>query len=141
MHAVADNAQGKDGENPFTVANGNLNPERIAMLVKEGADLEAQDNDGWTPMRRAAAYNQNPEVITMLLKAGAALEARDNNGMTALMYAAWENPNPEVIATLLNAGADVKAKSNSGKTPLDYAQDNENLKSTDAYRQLEKASQ
>jgi ankyrin repeat protein len=78
----------------------------------------------------------------MLLKAGADVKAQDkNNGLTALMYAAETNQNPEVITTLLKSGADAKAKDNAGKTALDYAQDNENLKGTDAYRQLQEASQ
>jgi ankyrin repeat protein len=46
-----------------------------------------------------------------------------------------------VITTLLRAGADAKAKDNYGKTAFDYAQNNEKLKGTDAYRQLQEASQ
>ena len=89
----------------------------------------------------AAGYNVDPEVITTLLKAGTDIKARDKDGMTAQMWAASKNENPEVIITLLKAGADGKAKDNEVKTAFDYAQDNEKLKGTDAYRQLQKASQ
>jgi len=41
----------------------------------------------------------------------------------------------------LKAGADAKAKDKLGKTAFDYAQANEKLKGTDAYRQLQEASQ
>jgi ankyrin repeat protein len=51
----------------------------------------------------------------------------------------WEHP--EVITVLLKAGGDAKAKNSDGKTAFDYAQKNANLKGTDAYRQLQEASQ
>ncbi len=56
------------------------------------------------------------------------------------MDAAGSNMNPEVITTLLKAGADAKAKDNYGETAFGYAQNNEKLKGTDAYRQLQEAS-
>ena len=80
-------------------------------------------------------------MIRTLLKAGADLNAQDENGKTVLMYAAESNQNPEVITTLLKAGADVKAQDGDGKTAFEYAQDNDGLDSTDAYRQLQEASQ
>jgi ankyrin repeat protein len=55
------------------------------------------------------------------------------------MYAAHFQ-SPEIIATLLEAGADTNAKDIAGRTAFHYAQDNEKLKGTDAYRQLQKAS-
>jgi hypothetical protein len=57
------------------------------------------------------------------------------------MYAVNDNPNPVVIITLLKAGAKAKVKDAMGVTAFEYAQSNEKLKGTDAYRQLEKASQ
>ena len=57
------------------------------------------------------------------------------------MFAARYNQSPEVIMTLLKAGADAKAKNRHGKTAFDYAQRNASLKDTDAYRQLQEASQ
>jgi ankyrin repeat protein len=79
-------------------------------------------------------------VITILLNAGAEVNAKNKDGGTALMDAAKTNTNPEVITTLLKAGADAKANDLTGKTAFDYAQDNEKLKNTDAYVQLQKAS-
>ena len=46
-----------------------------------------------------------------------------------------------MINMLLKAGADVKAKDNAGKTAFKYAQQYAKLKGTDAYRQLQEASQ
>jgi ankyrin repeat protein len=113
----------------------------VTALLKAGADIEARDKDGGTALMYAAEYNQNANVITALLKSGADLNAQDKEDKTALMRAARRNPNPEVIITLLNAGANGKARSNEGKRAFDYAQDNISLKGTDAYRQLQEASQ
>jgi hypothetical protein len=48
-----------------------------------------------------------------------------------------------VIVILLKAGGDAKAKDKTGKTAFDYAKSNYSLKvrGTDAYRQLQEASQ
>jgi len=105
-----------------------------------GADIKAQDNDGANALLYAGC-NQNPKVITTLLKAVLDIKARDKKGSTVLMWAAMINPNPDVITALLKAGADPKAKDNSGSTAFDYAQYNASLDGTDAYRQLQGASQ
>jgi ankyrin repeat protein len=120
-------------------ALSNPNPEVIAVLLKAGADVNVRANGGLTVLMAAAHSNPNPEVISVLLKAGADINARDSAGGTALMKAALSNPNPEVISVLLKAGADAKLMNAHGKTAFDYAQENEKLKGTDAYLQLEGA--
>ena len=117
-------------------------PRQIQAAIDQGEDVNAQDKLlDWTALMHAARFNKNPEVITTLLKAGADVNAKDTDGWTALMWAAWKNQNLRVITALLKAGADAKAKDGVGKTAFDYAQDNEKLKGTDAYRQLQRASQ
>ncbi|MGA2641439.1 MAG: ankyrin repeat domain-containing protein [Spirochaetia bacterium] len=76
------------------------------------------------------------------IKAGANVNARDpRDGLTPLMTAAETNPNPDVVTALLTAGADAKTKDSAGKTAFEHAQTNEKLKGTDAYRQLQEASE
>jgi ankyrin repeat protein len=87
----------------------------------------------------AAGDNKNPDVIEVLLGAGANVNARDERGWTPLMYAARSNNNLEVINLLLNNGADGSLESNNGKTAFDHAKDNEYLKGTDAYWELNEA--
>ena len=85
------NARDKDGWTPLmAAADYNPNPEVITMLVKAGADVNAQTRDGYTALMYAAGQ-RNPEVITMLLEAGADVKAWDTLSMTALMWAAAHN--------------------------------------------------
>jgi ankyrin repeat protein len=116
-------------------------PIQVKAAIKSGADPNARDSRGGTPLMYAASDNANPAVITALVQAGADPNARRKDGMTALMYAAEENTNPVVVATLLDAGADARAKDDAGSTALDYAASNSSLTGTDAYRQLQAASQ
>ena len=82
-----------------------------------------------------------PQSVQAAISKGADINAQNKRGLSPLMFAARYNQSPEVIMTLLKAGADAKAKSRHGKTAFDYAQKNASLKGTDAYRQLQEASQ
>lgn len=76
--------------------------------------------------------------ISAAIKAGASINDRTDDGATPLICAAF-NSNPEVITTLLKAGADATTKSNRNKTAFDYAKENEDLKGTSAYWELNNA--
>ena len=57
-------------------------PERVAGCLRAGADLNARDGRGNTPLHQAAHFNKNPSVAAELLKAGADLNARNGHGNT-----------------------------------------------------------
>ena len=104
--------------------------------MEGGADPNARDEDGSTPLHRAAAYNTDPAIISLLLKAGADLKTRDEWGQTPLHEAAQSNGNPDVITALLEAGADPRAQDESGRTPGRLLEENDQLKDTDIDRRL-----
>lgn len=100
---------------------GDATPREVQAALNAGADVNARDRDGSTPLQYAAGWNPNSEVIKLLLETGADVNARQDDGSTPLQNAAWKNPNPEIIKLLLNAGADVNARNINGWTPLHWA--------------------
>ena len=47
----------------------------LQTLIKNGADLNARNKDGLTPLHGAAANNTNPEMLQTLIKKGASIKA------------------------------------------------------------------
>ena len=84
-----------------------------------GIDPDARDDDGGTPMHRAAGEGR-VEIIELLYAAGANPNARDNRGRTPLHRAASDGKVTKVEA-LVAAGADINARDNDGATPLHHA--------------------
>ncbi len=120
-------------------ARGTL--QQVQAELQKGEDVNPIDADGKTALMHAAGSNPDPRVVRALLSAGADIESVDVNGDSALIWAARSGRTPEVIITLLKAGADAREKDFLGKKALAYAAANISLLNTDAYRQLEDASQ
>ena len=66
-----------------------VKPKVIQALIDYGADVNAMDISGMTPLMYAARYSTE-EIVKILLKAGADLNAKDKNGKTADDYV-WDN--------------------------------------------------
>lgn len=111
-------------------------PEQVRQAVRGGADVNARDKDGVTPLHRAASNNGNPEVIRTLVQLGADVNARDKGGWTPLHMTAALSKKPEVVLVLLELGADPKARADAGETAWDLIQRNEALRNTPAYWKL-----
>ncbi len=86
------------------------------LLLAHGADVNARDPDGRTPLYKAAAAD-NKELTTLLLAHGADVNARDDSGSTPLHRALYKDESE----LLLSHGADVNARDNKGQTPLHNA--------------------
>jgi ankyrin repeat protein len=57
----------------------NVRVEIARILIDAGADLNVQDEDGWTPLHWAAECEQD-EIAKMLINAGAIKDIQDNKG-------------------------------------------------------------
>ena len=102
--------------------------EKVADCLRSGAELEARNKYGRTPLHHAVWFNADAAVAAALLEAGAVLEARDKYGRTPLHYAAMFNGNPAVTNLLMEAGADPNVRDQRSRTPLHGAAiANENL--------------
>jgi ankyrin repeat protein len=97
----------------------------LDLLVREGADIDAKDENGFTALM-CAAKTANAKAVEALLVRGADPDVQDNSGMTALHWAAWQTPQDyaavrKTAKALLKYGADPALKDAEGKTPLDQA--------------------
>ena len=71
--------------------------ENTQLLLDNGAQVDARDEDGNTPLILAAKGTSRPEYIQLLIENRAEVNARNNDGWTPLMIAArWCN-NSEII--------------------------------------------
>ena len=99
----------------------NNDSEVIAELIGAGADINARDKDGKTPLITAAARLHCPiGIITVLIKAGADVNAIDKKGWTPLMYAERLG-QVEITAALVEVGAvarTAKPREYSGDTKV-----------------------
>ena len=68
--------------------------ENVRILVEAGADLNAKDARGSTPLMHAfQSFKPSMEIARLMLAAGARLDDRDPLGLTARDYAAtFEDP-------------------------------------------------
>lgn len=106
----------------------------VQILLKAGAIIDLQNNNGDTALMLAALYGHNNVVLT-LLKNGAQVNLKNNSGKTAFMQAIMVldknkmTKNEEVMNTLLQNGALVNIEDDFGFTPLIWAAalDNEKI--------------
>ncbi|MFQ5991850.1 MAG: cytochrome c oxidase assembly factor Coa1 family protein [Nitrospiraceae bacterium] len=78
------------------------------LLLDAGADFEARDARGFTPLVRAAAYGDLSCAMHLVAR-GANVNAKTEQGSTALIHAAKQG-HIEVVQLLLEHGADVNAQ-------------------------------
>jgi ankyrin repeat protein len=100
----------------------------VQAELDKGADVNAKDEQGYTPLHNAAEGHK--EIVELLIAKGADVNAKDESGGTPLLAAARYG-RKEVAKLLITAGADVNAKRDNGHTPLDMA---ENEKTADLLR-------
>lgn len=92
--------------------------EIVEYLIKNGADVNIQNEDGVTPLH-LAAYTENANI---LLDNGAEINQQDNRGNTPLHAAVIAGEeHREMIKFLIDNGADASIINQEGKTPLDFA--------------------
>lgn len=91
---------------------------QVKTAISNGADIDVQDEDGWTPLIHAVA-NVQPDLIQFMIKAGAKINIRDTFGLSALAHAVGDNPT---VQLLLRNGAEVNAEDDEKNTILQRLQ-------------------
>jgi len=103
--------------------------EAVKQHLAAGTDVNAKDEDGWTPLHSAATK----EITELLIAKGADVNTKADGGGTPLQQAAIYG-RKEIVELLIAKGADVGAKANDGKTPLDWAIFNKDTEIADLLR-------
>ncbi|KAK4077918.1 uncharacterized protein Triagg1_3612 [Trichoderma aggressivum f. europaeum] len=91
----------------------------VKLLVEEGADIEAKDGDGQTPLLWAAIVGHET-VVKLLVEKGADIEVEDNFGQTPLSRAA-ENGHEAIVQLLAEKGAGIEAEREDCLAPILWA--------------------
>jgi ankyrin repeat protein len=111
----------------LNVAARENNLSEVRRLLSVGADVNATNTEGWTPLHKAtyhgyvlhACLRANLAVVIELLSHGANTDAKDNQGYTPLHFAAIKGI-VEIVQALLSRGA-VLASNNDGYRPIYFA--------------------
>ena len=109
-------------------------PVILKVLIETGADVNAQDSNGATPLT-LAAQEDNPMIVMELIKAGADVNLTRHDGATPLHLAAQQG-HEGCAAVLIRDGADIHRRTNMGMTSLEYAIDNKHKKIAKMLRHL-----
>jgi uncharacterized protein len=105
----------------FTALHGVVGESLINMailLIDNGADVDARNNDGIAPLHLAA----DPEMVQLLVERGAHIDSKSKQGDTPLHIHCTEPDTEAIIDKLIRLGANVNLLNKSGLTPLDIAE-------------------
>ena len=90
-------------------------PKLGLTLIINGADINAKNRSGSTPLHWAISRNKE-SIAKLLIEFGANINSPDNLGNTPLHFAI--NSKEEMMLLLIRSGADVNATNKAGSTPI-----------------------
>lgn len=91
----------------------------VELLLTKGADINAKEKNGFTPLH-ASAQNGFEKTVEILLENHADINSGTNEKRTPL-YSAVDRDHEQIISMLIEKGADVNIGINNGWTPLHRA--------------------
>ena len=90
----------------------------INVLLSNGANINAQNNAGMTPLMMVNRFNE--KMALRLLKAGAKVNLRDKEGKTALMH----HSNPKIIGDIIYYGGKLNTVDNNEISAVEHISEN-----------------
>ena len=117
---VNEKAVNWNGFTPLHLAAGMKgHKEIVELLLAKGADVNAKNESGSTPLFGAF----NGEIVELLIAKGSNVNARTGVGQTPLLSAVIFGQK-EIVKILIAKGADLHARDDAGVTPLDMTRNN-----------------
>ena len=102
----------------FAAIQDNTNVDVVLFLILQGANVNATDHDGRTPLHYCAMRKSDINALTYFVDRGG--NAEKEADWTPLDQAA-DNSSSELMKALIIAGADVHVRDHEGKKPMGYA--------------------
>ena len=112
-----------DKSTPLMNAAGNSQRDVVTFLIEHGANVDLQDEDGFTALHYAcfdSAYIDVGEMLGCLIENGADVNARTNEDCTPLMIAC-DNDHVYAVKFLMEHGANVDHQDRDGRTAVHHA--------------------
>ena len=94
-------------------------PRLVDWLIESDADINAEDNYGWTALHRVSCHG-DPECVSALLDAGADINAGDVLDNSPLLLAA-QHGHWDCVRALCDLGAQIETRNGAKQTVLDCA--------------------
>ena len=98
------------------IAINRNNVKQLKGVIQEGANVNAVDTDGWTPVHWAARWG-HIESLRVLIQECADVNIQNKKGESPLHLAA-ENGYVECLHELIKSGANIETKDKEGWIPL-----------------------
>ncbi|KAG8192630.1 hypothetical protein JTE90_017194 [Oedothorax gibbosus] len=106
-----------------TVIKGDMT--RVRELLDQGAEVNTQDNNGWTPLHEASNHG-HLELASLLLERGALPNVPSLKDLVTPLHDALLNHyQMDMAALLVSKGADPHARTSFGYTALDLCRSEE----------------
>jgi len=91
------------GVTPLMTALKNGNDWEVDALLYSGANINAADNEGWTPLMYAVRYQNNEKLVRTLIDHGAKTQVQNKYSASPLIIAAEYSENSSILSLLLPA--------------------------------------
>lgn len=106
-----------------------------SILIQAGANINAQDVEGFTPLMRIVQWSAPIELFNVLMASMCDVNLKNNEGLTALhIYYARSGRNYRYVQPILDADFDINSTTNDGHTVLAVL--TENTVTTDLLRMM-----
>lgn len=109
-----------DGGTLLHEAAGSDKPDLCRKLVKQGFRVDERDNEGQTPLHRAAAVGAC-KASQAMVELGASLEATDHRERNSGLHWAITGPSQDLCLWMVDNGAPLDGVNALGQSPLSLA--------------------